>query len=170
YYYYGRTRFHQGDMEMAADLFRKAAEVEPADYQSRCLRIQILRGAGRMEQAVTEARDAVRVLEKHLEWNPDDARALHLGAGSLTVLGEVERAKGWLKRALEMDPDDSVLLYNVACVFATMGEVEEAVGFLARAAEHGTVNAAWMRNDTDLACLRGDARFQTLLKQLEGKG
>ena len=51
YYYYGRTRFHQGDLEMAAELFQKAAEVEPADYQSRCLRIQILRGAGRMEQA-----------------------------------------------------------------------------------------------------------------------
>ena len=170
YYYYGRTRFHQGDLDMAAELFQKAAEVEPADYQSRCLRIQILRGTGRMEQAIGEARDAVGVLEKHLEWNPDDARALHLGAGTLTVLGEVERAKRWLKRALEMDPDDSVLLYNVACVFATMGEVEEAVGFLARAAEHGTVNAAWMRNDTDLASLRGDARFQALLKQLEEKG
>ena len=35
---------------------------------------------------------------------------------------------------------------------------------------HGTVNAAWMRNDTDLASLRGDARFQALLKQLEEKG
>ena len=88
YYYYGRTRFHQGDLEMAAELFRKAAEVEPADYQSRCLRIQILRGTGRMEQAISEARDAVGVLEKHLEWNPDDARALHLGAGT------VDRARG----------------------------------------------------------------------------
>jgi len=169
YYYYGRTRFHQGDLEMAADLFRKAAEVEPADYQSRCLRIQILRGTGRMEEAVTEARDAVRVLEKHLEWNPDDARALHLGAGSLIVLGESERAKRWLKRALEMNPDDSVLLYNLACNFATLGEVEESIGFLTQAAEHGTVNAAWMRNDTDLAPLRGDARFHVLLKQLEEK-
>jgi adenylate cyclase len=169
YYYYGRTRFHQGDLEMAAELFRKAAEVEPADYQSRCLRIQILRGTGRMEQAVSEARDAVRVLEKHLEWNPDDARALHLGAGSLIALGDEERAKRWLKRALEMDPDDSVLLYNVACNFATLGETEEAIGFLSRAAEHGTVSAAWMRNDTDLASLRGDARFQALLKQSEEK-
>ena len=169
YYYYGRTRFHQGDLEMAADLFRKAAEVEPADYQSRCLRIQILRGTGRMEQAVAEARDAVRVLEKHLEWNPDDARALHLGAGSLIVLGDKERATRWLKRALEIDPDDSVLLYNVACHFATLGEIEESIGFLTRATEHGTVSAAWMRNDADLAALRGDARFQALLKQLEEK-
>ena len=122
-----------------------------------------------MEQAVSEARDAIRVIEKHLEWNPDDARALHLGAGTLVVLGEKERAKRWLRRALEMDPDDSVLLYNVACVFATLGEVEESIVFLARAAEHGTVSAAWMRNDADLASLRGDARFQALLKRLEEK-
>ena len=115
---------------MAAELFRKAAEVEPADYQSRCLRAQILRGLGRMEEAISQARDAVRVLEKHLEWNPDDARALHLGAGSLLVLGDEERAKRWLKRALEMNPDDSVLLYNVACNFANMGETDEAIGFL----------------------------------------
>jgi len=170
YYYYGRTRFHQGDLNMAAELFQKAAEVEPADYQSRCLRVQILRGTDRMDQAISEGREAVAVLEKHLEWNPDDARALHLGAGTLSVLGEVERAKRWLRRALEMGPDDSVLLYNVACAFATMGEVEEAIGFLARAAEHGTVSAAWMRNDPDLACLHGDTRFQALLKQLEEKG
>ena len=69
-----------------------------------------------------------------------------------------------------MNPDDSVLLYNVACNFATLGEVEESIGFLTRATEHGTVSAAWMRNDTDLASLRGDARFQALLKQLEEKG
>ena len=109
YYYYGRARFHQGDLEMAAELFRKAAEVEPADYQSRCLRMQILRGFGRTEEALSQARDAVRVLEKHVEWNPDDARALHLGAGSWIMLGENERAKRWLKRALEIAPDDSVL-------------------------------------------------------------
>jgi adenylate cyclase len=169
YYYHARARFHQGDLETAAELFRKAAEVEPADYQSRCLRAQILRGIGRMDEAVEEAREAVRILEKHLEWDPDDARALHLGAGSLLVLGEEERTKRWLKRALEMNPDDSVLLYNVACNFANLGEADEAIGFLERAVGHGMVSAAWMRNDTDLASLRGDARFQALLKQLEEK-
>jgi tetratricopeptide (TPR) repeat protein len=170
YYYFGRARFHQGNLEMAAELFRKAAEVEPADYQSRCLRVQILRGTGRIDEAVTQARDAVRVVENHLKWNPDDARALHLGAGSLIVLGEEERAKSWLKRALEMNPDDSVLLYNVACNFATLGEVDEAIDFLARAIEHGMASAAWMRNDADLKPLHDDARFQALLKQLEEKG
>ena len=169
YYYYGRTRFHQGRLEEAAELFRKAAEVEPADYQSRCLRAQILVGTGRVDEAVEQARDAARVLEKHLEWNPDDARALHLGAGSLLILGKRERAKRWLKRAVEMKPDDSVLLYNVACNFATLGEVDESIDFLTRAIQHGTVSASWMRNDTDLKPLHGDARYHALLKQQEAK-
>ena len=151
-------------------LFRKAADVEPADYQSRCLRGQILRGTGRMNEAIEQAKDAVRVVEKHLEWNPDDARALHLGAGSLLILGETERAKRWLKRALEMKPDDSVLLYNVACHFATLGEVDEAIDFLTRATQHGMVSASWMRNDVDLERLHGDARYHALLKQEEAKG
>ena len=164
YYYFGRARFHQGDLEKAAELFEQAAEMDPTDYQSRCLRVQILRGTGRTEEAVRYARDAVPILEKHLAWNPDDARALNLGAGSLIVLGETERAKRWLRRSLQMDPDDSVLLYNVACNFATLGEVGEALTYLERAVENGTVSVAWMRNDTDLETLRSQPRYQALLE------
>jgi adenylate cyclase len=169
YYYFGRTRFHQGDVEMAAELFRKAADVDPSDYRSRCLRVQILRGEGRMEEAVAEAKEAVEVVEKNLEWNPDDACAYHLGAGSLIVLGEVDRAKRWLQRALEMDPDDSVLLYNVACNLAMLGEVEAALDYLERAIDHGVVSAAWMRNDSDLENVRANSRFTKMLSRLDEK-
>jgi adenylate cyclase len=169
WYYYGRARFHQGDLDMAAGLFEKAAAVDPADYQSRCLRVQILRGTGRTEEATDQAKDAVRVIKKHLEWNPDDARALHLGAGSLIVLGEEEEAKRWLRRALEMEPDDSVLLYNVACNFATLDETDAALNYLEQAIENGMVNANWMRNDPDLESLHSQSRYQALLKRLEDR-
>jgi adenylate cyclase len=165
HYYYGRARFHEGDLEKAAALFAKASEVNPAEYQARLLRVQILRGLGRMEEAITEAKEAVSVVEKHLEWNPDDARALHLGAGSLIVIGDTERALRWLERALEIDPIDSVVLYNVACNLATIGETDKALDYLERAIEHGTVSAAWMRNDEDLASLRDQPRFQALIQR-----
>jgi tetratricopeptide (TPR) repeat protein len=164
YYYFGRARFHQGDLGKAAELFEQAAEMDPTDYQSRCLRVQILRGTGRAEEAVTYARDAIPILEEHLKWNPDDARALNLGAGSLIVLGELERAKRWLRRSLQMDPNDSVLLYNVACNFATLGELDEAFAYLEQAVENGMVSAAWMRNDSDLEALRSQPRYQALLE------
>ena len=167
YYYYARARFHQGDMDTAAELFRKAAEIDPTDYQSRCLRVQILRGNGREREALEEAQSAVAVVEKHLEWNPDDARGLHLGAGPLALLGQTERAKKWLRRALELDPDDPIVLYNVACNFATMNEVEESLDYLEQAIQYGTVSADWMRNDEDLANLRASPRYAGLLERVE---
>jgi len=162
YYYYARTRFHQGDLEMAADLFRKAAEMDPADYQSRCLRVQILRGTGREVEAAEEAREAVEVVLRNLEWNPDDARALHLGAGPLVAMGDLERARNWLHRAIEIDPDDPVLLYNVACNLATMNEPDAALDYLEKVVRSKAVSSAWVRNDADLASLRTLPRYRQL--------
>jgi TolB-like protein/Flp pilus assembly protein TadD len=167
YYYYARTQFHRGNVEQAAELFKKAGEVDPTDYQSRCLRVQILRGTGRTDEAVEAAQEAIDVVLKQLEWNPDDARAYHLGAGSLVVLGDVDRAKRWLHRAIEIAPDDSVVLYNVACNLATLGEQDAALDYLERAFEHGAVSAAWMRNDEDLESVRGHERYADLLRRLE---
>ncbi len=163
YYYFARTRFHQGDMDAAADWFAKAAEVNPDDYQSRLLRVQILRGQGRIDEARAEAREAVEVVKRQLEWHPDDVRALHLGAGSLILLGDEERADRWLQRALEVDPGDAIVLYNVACNYAIMGRLDGALDYLEQAVDNGTVSQDWMRNDSDLESLHGHPRYEALL-------
>ena len=110
------------------------------------------------------------VLERHLRLNPDDARAYHLGAGTLVALGEVDRAKRWLHRAIEIDPDDPIVLYNVACNLATLGEVDGAIEYLARVVEAGTISRAWILNDEDLANLRGDPRYEKLVETLKATG
>lgn len=167
WYYCGRAKFHQGELARAAELFDKAAEVNPAEYQARCLRVQILRGQGRTKDAARVARENIDVLENHLRWNPDDVRALHLGAGSLIILGETDRAKRWLDRALEIDPDDSILLYNVACNYATIGEIEKSLDYLERAIDNGMINLAWLTHDTDLDVLHSHPRYQSLLERIE---
>ena len=167
YYYFARCRFHQGDMESAAELFEKATSVNPQDYQSRLLRVQVLRGAGRMDEAKNEARRAIDVVEKHLEWNPDDVRALLLGAGSLIMLDEIERADRWMVRAMGIDPDDPISLYNIGCNLATMNKVEKALDYLERALDHGTISKHWMEHDADLVSLHSHPRYDALLKKLE---
>lgn len=167
HYYYARARFHQGDMDDALRLFRQAADVDPEDFQSRCLRVQILRGLGRMEEALEQAREVEPILSRYIEWNPDDARAMHLGAGSLIVLGDTERAKRWMERALSIYPQDSVVLYNLACNFTTIGEYDAALDYLEKSIESGMVGAAWMRNDDDLKPLHETPRYQALLQKLE---
>ena len=145
----------------------QAAEMDPEDYQSRCLRVQILRGTGREVEAAEEAKEAVDVVLRNLEWNPDDARAFHLGAGPLVAMGDVERAKRWLRRAIEMDPDDPILMYNVACNLATMNEADEALDYLEKVVQAGAVSAAWVRNDADLESLRGLPRYRQLETMME---
>ena len=169
YYYRGRTGIHQGNAELAAKMFEKACEVDPADYQSRFLRVQVLRGMGRMKDAIEEAKKGIAIVEKRLRWHPDDARALQLGAGSLILIGEIERGKRWLKRAMEIDPDDSILLYNVACHYATLGQIDESLDYLESAIEKGAVNAVWMKNDEDLANLRNHPRYESILRHLENQ-
>ncbi len=166
YYYFARARFHQGDMDAAAEYFARAAALNSEDYQSRLLRVQILRGAGQLHQAKKEARQGIEVVERHLKWNPDDVRARLLGAGSLIALGEIERAERWMQKALEIDPDDPIALYNLACNYATLNKVEEALDYLERAAEIGMVSEDWMRNDEDLNNLRSHAKFKAILKRL----
>lgn len=163
FYYFARARFHQGDMKLAAEYFAKAAQVNPDDYQSRLLRVQILRGEGELDLAKEGALEAIEVVERHLEWHPDDVRALHLGAGSLILLGQIERAEEWLRRALEIDPHDPIVLYNLACNYATMNKVDQALDFLEQAAENGAVSGDWMKNDKDLANLHGLPRYDALL-------
>jgi adenylate cyclase len=164
YYYYGRCQFHQGNIEEAAKLFKKASLIDPADYQSRCLRVQILRGLGRAKESEIEAHKAIEVINKHLEWYPDDSRALYLGAGSLIASGDQQRAKRWLIRSIEIAPDDSVVLYNAACNFSLLGELDKAFKYLERAINLGTVSSAWMQNDEDLANLRDSPRYNELLQ------
>jgi TolB-like protein/Tfp pilus assembly protein PilF len=166
YYYFGRCRFHQGDMTSAAELFGKAVSVSPDEYQSRMLRVLVLRGAGRLDEAKDEARRGIAVVEKHLEWNPDDVRALLLGAGSLIVLGEIERAERWMHRAIQIDPDDPISLYNLGCNLAMLNKAEEALDYLERAFDHGTISKDWMEHDADLVNLHAHPRYAALLEKV----
>src|SRR5262249_25693062 len=108
-------------------------------------------------------RGGLEVAEKHLEFYPDDARALCLGATAWCQQGEGDRAVEWASRALAIDPDESMTLYNVACVYALLGQTEEALDTLTRAVERGYAHKEWIRNDADFKALHGHPRFQALL-------
>ena len=107
-------------------LFKKAGEVRPEDYQAALFLASAYERLNSPEKTGA-ARRAVTFAEKHLQLNPDDARALYLGAGALTTLGEFERATEWGKRALAIDPDDPRVHYNIACLYSVTGKTEQAL-------------------------------------------
>ncbi len=108
-------------------------------------------------------------MEKHLELNPDDARALYLGASGLIQRGDRARGLEWNRRALAIDPEDSGLLYNVACVFALLGQKEDAIDTISKSVANGMHQWEWLEQDSDLDPLRGDPRFDALIVGLKGQ-
>jgi serine/threonine protein kinase/tetratricopeptide (TPR) repeat protein len=166
HYFYARCLFQQGKHEKAVLHYLEAGRVRPEDYQTPYLVSAPLRRLGRKPEADAILRQAVKLAERHLELNPEDVRALYLGAAGMMELGEREKALEWVGRALVLDPEDSGVLYNSACVYALGGRTEEAIKLLDKAIDNGFGHREWLENDTDLDSLRADPRFEALLKKL----
>ena len=166
YYYYARSCFKAGDLEKALKLFEKAQAIRPEDYQSAALIAAVLRQLGRTDEARRADQLAIESINRHLEFNADEARAFNLGAIILARLGEVERAKQWNERAMSLAPDDDAILYNASCVFAVLGEDDQALAGLQRAIEAGLAGGDWVSHDPDWERLRDNPRFQALVQRL----
>jgi serine/threonine protein kinase/Tfp pilus assembly protein PilF len=166
FYFYGRSCFAQGSMEKAAVLFRKASELDPADYQSLVQLEGCLRVLGRKEEARQVSDNAVRVVERHIQLQPGDARALYLGAGMTLLLGDRDRALEWVHRALAIDPEETAVLYNVACTYTHLGKTDEALDLLEKAVRNGFGHKEWIENDPDFIPLRDHPRYRALIQSL----
>jgi len=164
-YFHGRALFQDGRMEAAAGEFLEAADIRE-DYQAAFLAAQSLEALGRTEDASTQLAEALRVVEKHMELNPDDPRAATMRAVSLCRLGHPEEGLKWAEKALEIDPDDAGVRYNVACLYSLEGKGDEAIHCLEEAFHRGFHNKEWFENDPDLDPLRDDPRFQSLIERI----
>ena len=167
YYFYARACFSRGELAKAAELFQRAADVKPDDYQTLLVLIGVMRSLGREADMKVAAREGVTRAERELTQHPGNPRPAYLGAIGLVVLGEIDRAKEWAARALAIDPNDVLTQYNVACFYSLIGEPEPAIGLLLGLlprAGHQTKD--WIRHDSDLDPIRGDPRFQEVLRML----
>ena len=166
HYFYARASFQEGKLEEAVRHYQDASNVRPEDYQALVLMAAPLKALGREEEMRAAMRHGLEVAQKHLELNPDDARALYLGAGALVQLGDRERGLDWTRRAYAIDSEDPGVLYNVACAYSNMGQIDDAIACLEKAVQNGFGHREWFENDSDLDPLRSDERFQALMKRL----
>jgi tetratricopeptide (TPR) repeat protein len=167
YYFYARTCFTQGKAEKALELYEKAMEVRPEDYQAPLLIAQIYDDLGRPDDAQRARRRGVELVEGRLIRNPEDVRALYMGANGLVALGENIKGLEWAREALAMDPDEPMVLYNVACIQSLAGEIEEAIDTLERSVKNGLTQKSWIEHDSNLDPLRSHPRFQAVVALLD---
>ncbi|NIM65446.1 MAG: protein kinase [Candidatus Latescibacteria bacterium] len=167
YYFYARASFVRSEFEKTARLYEQAARVDPENYLAPMMLGFAYRGLNQTPKAEKAYRRGMELVEKHVEMNPDDSRALYLGSSALIELGEREKSMEWAKRALEADPNNPYNIYGIACFHSQLGEVDDALHFFERAVELGFAHKEWIENDTDLDPLRDHPRFKAILDTLE---
>jgi tetratricopeptide (TPR) repeat protein len=165
-YILARALFQQGRFGEAAELFRQALEVR-TDPPAAFFAAQALEAQARHEDAREAYAEALSIAERHMELNPDDARAATMRAVSLCRLGRVEEGLDWAGRALAIDADDAGVRYNVACLFAVAGRSERALDCLDEAIAVGFGNRAWLERDPDLDGIRTHPRFAQIMARLD---
>ncbi len=166
YYYFGLAHSSQGEFEKAAAMYLKAMEINPADYQPQIFLAQAYASLGRKQDEMKTRLDSVDVVQRYLEMNPHDSRALIVGAIQLCIVGEKEKGLELVERALVQDENEPAVLYNATCFYAMLGDTDRSLELLALAVEQGWGNLAWLETDSDLDSLRADHRFTALLEGL----
>jgi adenylate cyclase len=166
YYFYARAAMMQGKYEKSAQMFEGASAVRPEDYQAPMLVTQVYTSLGREAEVRAAFERGIRLVKKHVKLNPDDVRALVMGANAFLQTGEAGLAREWAERALELSPDDRGVLYNLACFYSIAGEKGTAIDCLEKAAAVGRVSREWVEHDSDLDSLRDEPRYLALLEKL----
>jgi len=166
WYLYGRAKVHEGELKRALKLFQRASQVRPCDYQSVLLQAQLYTSLGQDDRAIEVTRTGIERVRAALELNPDDNRALNMGAFALVRLGEREEANRWMLASVRNAPMDSIIQYNAACFFSLAGEADRALDCLENCLfKVGSISRDWLENDSDLDNVRNHPRFAEILKR-----
>ncbi|UCD76393.1 MAG: PDZ domain-containing protein [Phycisphaerales bacterium] len=96
---------------------------------------------------------------------PDDASSLSRAVFRCFADGDYARAAELIETHLEDAPNDAVMLYNLACARSRMGQVDDAASALLRALRAGFDDFDTMRDDPDLAALRGHPTFDAIFER-----
>jgi len=165
----GQVAQDQGRIADAARHFEKAASLTDIDFICPGMLISLTGALGDAEASARWARLALERAEAALAQDGANGSALGFGVGALARLGEADRAREWIARAVALDPDNMVGRYNMACSLCThLGDVDGALDLLERVlAEARPYTLSMMRTDPDMTPLRGNARFEAMVKAAE---
>jgi adenylate cyclase len=167
-----RLLFRDGRPGDSIPYFKKSASLMEQDWRSPMMLMTCYGAIGDKVGEREASRMTLERTEKAIGRDPANGAAMAAGAGALLRLGDVERAREWMRRALLVDPENLNMRYNVACGLASeLGDKEEAIETLGPFFE--LINSTiWMRHvdaDPDLDSIRDDPRFQTMLAEAKSR-
>jgi adenylate cyclase len=110
-----RLTFRQGRVRDAIPFFAKAASLIESDWHNSGMLTACYRETGESNELIVAAKTTLERVKTAVAKDPGNASAIAMGAIALGCVGDMQRAKEWIRRALLLDPDNLSLRYNLAC-------------------------------------------------------
>lgn len=108
------------DYEKAEPAYRRAARLEPGNYQAQF-------GHGRALQMLKRFMEAIRAYHRALVIRPDSFKANRNLASTYLELDQPDRALTFAKRAAQLKPDSASAHTNLGVVHTQLGEHKKAI-------------------------------------------
>lgn len=162
---WARSKTYQGDVHKAIEFYQKASEIRLDCYRCDLIQMTMMASLGNKKGALKKAREGLDKAKDFLESNPDDNRALNMGAFALYRLGRVDEAEDWMNTSLINSPRNSELTYNAAGFYSLTGEINKSLDYLAQAADSGCFNLTWLDQDSDFDSVREEPKFKEIIER-----
>jgi adenylate cyclase len=123
-----RMLFRQGRISDAIPFFEKGASLMDSDWSNPMMLITCYDSTGDKDQMRKAAQMALERVERALAKDPTNGTAMAVGAYSLAMFGDRDRAREWIRRALLFDSENLNMRYNLACtIIRQLDDVDEAL-------------------------------------------
>ena len=163
---FARMLFRYGHVRDAIPYFEKAASLMDSDWSNPMMLITCYDSIGDEIHKRDAVKMALERAERALAKDPTNGPALAVGAYSLSMFGDQDRAREWIRRALLLDPENLNMRYNLACtIIRQIGDFDEALKVLQPFFERtsSTTIIRHMEADPDFDLIRNDARFKGMM-------
>jgi adenylate cyclase len=162
----GRMFFRHGHIREAIPFFEKATSLMETDYSNPGMLMSCYNAIGDAEGVRRSAKICLERTERAIAKEPTNGPALAMGANALSMFGEKDRAREWIRRALLLDPNNLSMRYNLACSLALeLGDPEGALDALQPYFERveSRTHIRHLEADPDFNAIREDPRFKEML-------
>jgi adenylate cyclase len=165
----GRLSFLRHRVPEAIGHWEKVFALAELDFATGGLLITAYTALGDTASVQRVARATLARAEKTIAVDGDNGSAMAAMFSCLLYLNETERAREWARRAMLIDPDNLMMRYNLACdLVVNLRDFDLALEMLGPyCSKTGREQLAWLKTDTDLDPIRGDARFQAMVEEAE---
>jgi tetratricopeptide (TPR) repeat protein len=108
----------------------------------------------------------IAFFERAMRRDPRSEPILEALGHAYTQRGRLEEGLAVDLRLAELRPGDPIVHYNLACSYSLLGAKDDGIRSLGRAIELGYDDLEHLEGDRDLDAIRGDARFEDLVKKI----